>query len=713
VTGTALLQMAESLLALGVPVMASKALALAVQALGEGETEAARQIALLTGRTQPELKGQAAEILNTAGQAEISSPLAETAFREALEFAPSNPLYLGNLGEALRRQGRLDEAFEVQTQALGLAPGMAELHNNLAVLLIARGRTSEAASALANALKLKPDHVLALANLGTLHHLEGRIGEAIQSFRKALALEPGNLGARIDLAEALKDFGRPDEALEELEQALRAPSPELLVTSGNILKFMGRHEEARAAYGRALWIENDPATAIKRAILLPVIPGSAEEILRERERMAHEIADLAEQDVKLDEPERRVGTTTFHLAYHHLDDRPLQEALAGLYLKACPDLSWFAPHCREKRWRPGKRLKVGFVSRHLHGHTMAKLNRGLIADLDRKRFEVFLFQIGQEDATAREIAATADHAARVNGPLAHLRDVIAQAELDILYYPDIGMEPTTYFLAYARLAPVQILACGHPDTTGLATLDHAITSADLDPAGNEAFYTEKLARLEGFPFYMRAAPARDAAQSRAELGLPDHEKLYVCPQSLFKFHPDFDPVLADILTHDPKGKLVLIEQMHPDITDRLMARISRHFPAIRERTIILKRLDPQGFFSLLKQADALLDPIYFSGGSSSLEAFAAGVPVVTLPGRFLRERVTFAAYRKLGVMDCVAESPAGYADIALRLANDPAWKAEVSKRLAQTAPSLFLDGKELARLENFLESAVAQARIEG
>jgi protein O-GlcNAc transferase len=709
VTDAALLQMAQSLLALGAPALAAKALSLAVQALDEGEIETARQIALQAGQANASLASQAAEILNAAGQALDDASQAAEAFRDAASFQPMNPHYFSNLGDALRRLGRLEEAKSALGQALALAPGMAELHNNLAVLFIAMGLVDEAGAELAQALALKPGHPPSLANLGTLRQLEGKFAEAAHAFRASLELDPANLGTRIDLAEALKDLGHPDQALAELEPAFSAPSPELLVTWGNILKTMGRHEEASAAYGRSLSIEADPAVAIKHALLMPVIPASAEAIHNERRRMESEIARLDAQAIRLTDPERRVGTTSFHLAYHHLDDRPLQEATARLYRKACPELSWTAPHCHGGNWKPGKRLKVGFVSRHLHAHTMAKLNRGLIADLDRQRFEVFLFQTGQEDEISREIAATADHARRLNGPLAGLRDAIAQAELDILYFPDIGMEPTTYFLAFARLAPVQILACGHPDTSGLETLDYAISSADLDPPGNEAFYTEKLARLEGFPFYMRRPPSRNMRMSRAELGLPEAARLYLCPQSLFKFHPDFDPVLADILTLDPQGKLVLIEQMHPEITQRLLARIAKVFPAIRERTILLPRQDPQRFFALLKQADALLDPIYFSGGSSSLEAFAAGQPVVTMPGTFLRERVTYGAYRKLGLLECVAQTPQDYARIAHRLANDPAWKEEIASDLADAAPALFLDKAELTRLENFLEDSVANS----
>ena len=40
---------------------------------------------------------------------------------------------------------------------------------------------------------------------------------------------------------------------------------------------------------------------------------------------------------------------------------------------------------------------------------------------------------------------------------------------------------------------------------------------------------------------------------RKDFDLPDNSKLYVCAQSLFKFHPDFDVILCAILREDPNA----------------------------------------------------------------------------------------------------------------------------------------------------------------
>ena len=50
---------------------------------------------------------------------------------------------------------------------------------------------------------------------------------------------------------------------------------------------------------------------------------------------------------------------------------------------------------------------------------------------------------------------------------------IRHADLDILIYPEIGIDPVTYYLSFARLAPVQAVWYGHPDTTGVSTIQQS------------------------------------------------------------------------------------------------------------------------------------------------------------------------------------------------------------------------------------------------
>jgi predicted O-linked N-acetylglucosamine transferase (SPINDLY family) len=133
-------------------------------------------------------------------------------------------------------------------------------------------------------------------------------------------------------------------------------------------------------------------------------------------------------------------------------------------------------------------------------------------------------------------------------------------------------------------------------------------------------------------------------------------------------------------------------------------------PDVAGRIRFLPRVDSDNFLRLYQLVDVLLDPLHFSGGKTSYEAFALGVPVVTMPSQHLRGRITYALYQILGVHDAIARSPQEFAEIALRLAKDRDFRADVSRRILEASPRLFNDRPALAELEDFLERAVAAAR---
>jgi predicted O-linked N-acetylglucosamine transferase (SPINDLY family) len=268
------------------------------------------------------------------------------------------------------------------------------------------------------------------------------------------------------------------------------------------------------------------------------------------------------------------------------------------------------------------------------------------------------------------------------------------------------MSPLTYFLAFARLAPVQCVSWGHPDTTGIANLDYFLSCDAMEPDGAERHYSETLVRLPG-PTICYERPVVDGLKDRTELGLPEQAHLYVFPQSPFKFHPDFDAVLIELLRRDPLGRLVLLQGTHPEIGRLLTDRVTATAPAMRARIILLPPLPRGDFLAVLATADVMLDPLHYSGGNSSLEALAFGTPIVTWPGAFMRGRHTAGFYRLMGLDDGVARDVDHYIDLAHRLGTDPAWRAAVRGRILAANKLLFENAGSIRALEDFLIGAYA------
>ncbi|MEO5375418.1 MAG: tetratricopeptide repeat protein [Alphaproteobacteria bacterium] len=631
--------------------------------------------------------------------------LAEPVYRRVLEAYPDHAEARHLVGVlALQRNRPADAETEVR-RAIAANAAEPRYHNTLGNALFRQGRESEALECFERALTLSPAFVEARYNLGSTLFAMGRLAEAVESLQAALDLAPGHAGARNNLGMALRGLNRKAEAAVEFQRVLdQVPDhPQALFNLGVTHKEDGRCEPA-VGYFRRL---SGAGARINITTCLPAILTSAAAIddIRVAYRRGLESL-LADETLRLDDPMAEIGTAgQFYLAYHGRDDRTLQEMLARLYRRVAPSLSFTAPHCSASRPRPaGRRIRVGFVSHHFRVHTIGKLCVGLVAELPRERIEVFVFSIGRaDDPLAERIRRTADHGVTLPFDLARARARIAEAALDVLVYTDIGMEPFAYFLAFARLAPVQCVTWGHPVTSGIDTIDHFISSEHLETPDSPAQYSESLYRLRHPPTYYYRPGMPAVRRDRAHFSLSAEARLYVCPQSPFKFHPAFDSVLAEILRRDRKALVVVIDGRDPGWLESLRRRWRTHMPDVAERMRVLPSMPLDDFLSLVALADVMLDIPEFSGGNTSLEAFHMGTPIVTLPSPFLRGRTTHAFYRRMGLDVGIARDRADYVERALAIAADP----EPARRMiAAAAPALYEDRQVLDDLVCFLLEAV-------
>jgi predicted O-linked N-acetylglucosamine transferase (SPINDLY family) len=622
---------------------------------------------------------------------------AETRYRRVLAQQPRQADALHYLGLIAYRARRYDMAADLIGQAVSEAPDSAPAHVNLGNALLMQRRAREAEAAFRRALALDPREADAAFNLGNLLRGERQPAAAEAAYAEALARNPHHAGALANLANL------------RLAQQRTAEAARAFGELGNLLQDLGRGEEAADAYRKSLALAPDPAVEAQLALLTPVIPASVEDIDRGRERLLAAMARMREAGLRLPDPLRGASSALFYTAYQGRNDRELKRAFAQFHLAATPGLAWAAPHCAGYVGPSGK-LRVGFASRFLHPeHPIGKYYSALIDRFDRDRFDVVEFRI---DSSGQAAASGRAQSLLPRDDLERSREIVAAARLDALFYPEVGMDPATYFLAYARLAPVQCTTLGHPVTTGIPAVDYFVSADLVEVPEAQAHYTETLIRLAAVPHYFvqRAGAGAGAPPAREELGLEPGARLYVCAQNPIKIHPELDPVLAEILRRDPAGTAVLF---HGDKTERwgelLAARIRRTMPDVAARVALLPFLGHDAWLAFLRQADAVLDTPHFAGGTTSLEMFAVGVPILTWPGDYARSRQTQAYYRQMGIDGPVARSPEQYVELALRLAQDAAWRECLRAELLARAGVLYENDAAVRELESFLGAAVAAA----
>lgn len=635
---------------------------------------------------------------------------AVAACRRALELEPNLPEALCNMGSHLFDLGRIAEAIDHLERALKARPGMVEALCNLANIHQSRKNFGEAENLCRQALALAPDRPELLTNLGNALYGLTRFADALVCHQRAVELAPAVPIHLNNLGNTLQKLDRNDEALAYYRKAiaLDPKTPNFHENAASVLTRMSHSREALEAIRRAIRLGAHPTARIKEAVILPIITQSEAEIETARAHMRQGFERLLKDAIALDDPLKRVNATTFHLAYHAKPDRDLQELVARVYIQSCPDLSWTAPHCRgEPRQKPRDgRIRIGFLSDFFREtHTVGRLYRGLIERLPRDRFEVILLPIGLEPNEAKvKFEAFADRVVRLPEAISAIRTIVGDLELDILYFADIGMTPFTYYLAFSRLAPLQCVGWGHPDTTGIPTLDLFISAEPLEPPGAEAHYSERLLKLPRIPLcYTPPKPPEGGLRDRDYLKLPKDERLYICTQTLFKLHPQFDDALAGILEGDDAGRVVFIGARNQSWVDLIKARFKKRLGRNLERVLFLPPLGHADFLSLNGVADALLDTFHFSGGHTSLEAFAFDAPVVTWPGEFMRGRVTLGYYRQMGMEDLVARDPRHYVELALRLAKDRDWRQAMCEKIRERKAAVFEDAASIEFLARALE----------
>lgn len=419
----------------------------------------------------------------------------------------------------------------------------------------------------------------------------------------------------------------------------------------------------------------------------------------------------------------QLNSQIYPLSYHNNTNKYILAKYCKLMRKICPFINYINPNlnniknelknklARIKLNDKSSKIKVCFISESFIKDTSVLRDRmGIILNLDRTIYDVYY-------ATCNVILKGAPVALEFNDKmkdkyikldlmsLTKSREVLASYNFDIIVYPDIGMRPFQTALAYSRMAPVQINTWGHSDTCGIDTIDYYVSSKyfELENDLNEVqkHYTEEIILLDSFGTYYYN-PCEQFIKNdykfkdRSEFGFKASDNIYWCLQTFFKINYEFVDMLARIVENDSSAKILLsnvIGYSNSHINN-IIARIGK------DKIIVYPALDKTIYYNLLKISDVVVDPYPFGGCNSSIEAFTFGIPVVSLPSKFINGRFTYGFYKKMGLNECIVSSKAEYIKLAQELIKNVDKKNEISKMIKDKNHLLF---KEEASIKNWNE----------
>jgi predicted O-linked N-acetylglucosamine transferase (SPINDLY family) len=289
---------------------------------------------------------------------------------------------------------------------------------------------------------------------------------------------------------------------------------------------------------------------------------------------------------------------------------------------------------------------------------------------------------GRVDETGREVFDEFIPLAGANlwEHVRQVREVSEARQAQAMYMPSVGMFPTTMALACLRVAPLQMMALGHPATTHGHAMDYVVVEEDY--VGDEACFSEKLLKLpsDGMPYRPPAA--------MLELDLPKRKRLKADPVKIavagttIKLNPGFLQTCAEIANEAPvpvefhflvgQATGLTFPQVR-NLVHRLMG----------DKAVVHKHQDYASYMKVIAGCDMFLNPFPFGNTNGIVDTVWAGLVGVCKTGREVHEHIDEGMFRRLGFPEwTIAGTTQDYKAAALRLIENESERRDLARTLA-------------------------------
>ena len=471
-------------------------------------------------------------------------------------------------------------------------------------------------------------HESTLARLAAMSFRHNLWQEALMVLRKCVQLYPQSPSARWNLAHLLAESWQMDEAEKVLQEAEElGPIPGAKSMRASIAGRQGDADTALRLYSELATESGEQGKFAS---------SSAMSSLYSDQLSAQEVADL-----------------------HRVLFAPLGQGARSR-------------ESFERAPLAGRRIKLGIVSADFHHqHPVNIFMQPVLREIDRSRFEVFLYFTGVSyDEQTRLAQQRIEHwleATTLNDTQLAKRIDADGIDLLLDLAGHTGQQRMSLF--GKRAAPVQATYLGYPGSTGVPNMDWVLGDAVVTPVGSDSLCSERIFRLPGTVFCF--APEVEYSYP----AFPDAVAVRALTFASFNNVPKLTPrtlrLWAQILNAVPDSRLLL---KAPSFSDAGAARLIGE--RLQQLGVDLARVEfrgPSGLTDMMAEyaeVDIALDPVPYNGGTTSLQAMWMGVPVVTQIGHNFVSRMGASFMMAAGLPEWVAIDDEGYVRVAVQKAQD-------------------------------------------
>ncbi len=528
---------------------------------------------------------------------------------------------------------------------------------------MSQGQMAQASQLLAPLLAQHPPHAEANYAMSMLTLLTRGPAAAEPYARTAHNAEPAYFDYHLQLLSTVMLQGRNAEAVEGFERLAyaNAADPRGWVMLASTLLKLNRAAEA----------ERHSRTARQHHPKLgEVLLNHATALLRIGEG-AESLQIL--RDLIPNEPRLLRAWIGFASGMNYTPGVAPQE-LTSTHKRAAEFFGTPAPRARPANADPARRLRVGILSPDLRDHSVGYFVSPLLSRLAPHGLDITVLDSGTtRDAMNKKLRTLAGFSGgkwidlgQLTKP-ADTESAIRAENLDIVIELSGFTQGQRYASLAKRPAPVQMTYLGYPATTGCPFIDFRLVDALTDPPGSEEHCVEALARIQTC-FLCYTPPATRPGPRQP----PDAPPVFGCFNSIQKYSHPMLSAWAKVLLAVPDSTLICKTAgfEDDDVCERTLKRLE-NLGIERDRVQLIGRIeDSAGHLDLYNSIDIALDSFPYHGTTTTCEALAMGVPVVSLVGNVHASRVGLSLLSAIGLGHLAAPSEGEFVAAAVKLASD-------------------------------------------
>ena len=329
--------------------------------------------------------------------------------------------------------------------------------------------------------------------------------------------------------------------------------------------------------------------------------------------------------------------------------------------------------------KKNSKIRIGFLSSEILGkHSITYFLETIFKDYNKDKFEIYLYLDNAiEDENTNEFKILVKKFINVSS----LEDIeafnlIRSDNIDIMFDITGVTLSNRVSLFKNRMAPKQISWLGYCNTSGLENMDYLIADKNLIYDEEKNYYSEKIIYM---PNIWNCHSGLNSIRSFSDPPcLKEKNITFGSFNNFNKINDQVISVWSQILLKVKNSKLILKSSLKMD-KSFLKKEFEKY--GVIDSIKFLEKRKLESHYNLYKNIDIALDTFPYNGVTTTFEALAMGVPVITMKGYNFNSRCGESIIKNLGVEELIANNEDDYILKAQKIANDKDKLLELRKNI--------------------------------